>query len=61
VVVAINYAQGLRPIQLKVGGRVLHWNCYRTSDTQGENLKPVGEITARAVLEPLSVTTFVER
>ena len=61
VVVAINYAQGLRPIQLKVGGRVLHWNCYRTSDTQGENLKPVGEITASAVLEPLSVTTFVER
>ena len=61
VVVVINYAEEERPLQLKMSDRKSHrWQLYRTSDIEGENLKPVGNSDGRAVMAPRSVTTWVE-
>lgn len=57
VVVAINYSDGSQPFDIAgVGGT---WKAYRTSDAEGESLKPIGTMTGRTTLEPRSVTTFV--
>ncbi len=59
VVVAINYSEALRPFTLSLPGKTGKWTMYRTSDVNGENLKPVGQCTGTTQLEPKSVTTFV--
>ena len=57
VVVAINYSDREQPLGLKFSdGRQVHWQCYRTSDAEGETLKPVA---ATGSLPPRSITTFV--
>jgi hypothetical protein len=35
------------------------WKAYRTSDVEGESLKPVGTISHSTRLEQKSITTFV--
>ena len=58
VVVAINYSDKEQPLDLSFSdGSQTQWKCYRTSDTEGETLKPV---TADNVLPARSITTFVE-
>lgn len=62
VVVAINYAEGKRPIRLALSdGAVRQWAQYRTSDAAGEDLKPIGTTGEDVVLMPRSVTTFVAK
>ena len=57
VVVAINYSEATRPFNLEgVNGR---WEMYRTSDAEGESLKPVGTMMGSTTLMPKSITTFV--
>ena len=60
VVVAINYSNNEQEFDLSVSDRKRHqWRLYRTSDADGENLKPVGDTTGKTVLPPRCVTTFV--
>ncbi len=59
VIVAVNYSEGYRVVRLSVGGKQLRWKVYRTSEVEGENLKPVGDSDGDTSLEPQSVTTFV--
>jgi O-glycosyl hydrolase len=59
VVVAINYADKAKPMEIALSdGKERQWQCYRTSDTDGETLKPV-DLEKR--LPPRSITTFVEK
>lgn len=58
VVVAINYGEARR--SFTIGGVEGLWRMYRTSDTEGESLKPVGTTEGATVLPPRSVTTFVK-
>lgn len=59
VVVAINYSEASRPFAIDgIGGQ---WTMYRTSDAEGESLKPVGQTMGKTVLEPKSITTFVSK
>lgn len=53
VVVAINYSQREQPFS--VAGR---WRAYRTSDAEGETLRPV---PVAPLLPPRSITTFVSK
>ena len=53
VVVAINYSQREQPFS--VAG---HWRAYRTSDAEGETLRPV---PVAPLLPPRSITTFVSK
>ena len=53
VVVAINYSQREQPFS--VAG---HWRAYRTSDAEGETLRPV---PVAPQLPPRSITTFVSK
>lgn len=58
VMVAINYGEASRGFT--IGGVDGQWRMYRTSDAEGESLKPVGTTTnGKATLPPKSVTTFV--
>lgn len=57
VVVAINYSEATRPFTLE--GVKGTWKMYRTSDAEGESLKPVGTTTGSTSLQPKSITTFV--
>lgn len=58
VLVAINYSNQDRVMRVNSFGKQAA--AYRTSDTLGENLKPVGTINMeKATLPPRSVTTFV--
>lgn len=58
VVVAINYSEAVRPFALT--GISGEWKMYRTSDAEGESLKPVGNTSnGKTTLEPKSITTFV--
>jgi O-glycosyl hydrolase len=58
VVVAINYGLTAAPFRLSLSdGRTVRWSAYRTSDADGENLKPVA---ASESLPPRSITTFCE-
>lgn len=57
--VAINYSQEEQPFALTTSDSQQHqWQAYRTSDAEGENLKPVG---CPASLPPRSITTFIAR
>ena len=62
VVVALNYADGIDDFCISVNdGRPHRWQAYRTSDVEGENLKPVGECEGKMKLPGRSITTFVEK
>ena len=59
VVVVINYGNQPRPFILKTSdGKKCKWSAYRTSDVDGECLKPVGEVQGKTMLPPRSITTF---
>lgn len=60
VVVIINYAEMPSEVSPDWGGRTC-WRAYRTSDAEGENLKPVGETRGRekVVIPARSVVTLV--
>mgnify|MGYP000934737470 CR=1 FL=1 len=57
IVVAINYSEATRLFRLE--GVEGTWRMYRTSDAEGESLKPVGTTTGNTSLMPKSITTFV--
>ncbi len=59
IVVAINYGEDFRPITIQ--GVDAQWTAYRTSDMEGESLKPFRISDTPMQLEPKSVTTFVGR
>lgn len=56
VVVAINYSNSPQPVTLQPERL---WQQYRTSDADGETLKPIGTTDGHTTLAPRSVTTFV--
>jgi O-glycosyl hydrolase len=59
VVVAINYGSTPQDVILKMlDGKQHRWQAYRTSDAEGENLKPSGESDGQASLPARSITTF---
>lgn len=59
VVVAINYSASQKDLRIDFSdGSTPQWQCYRTSDTPGETLKPVSDT---GTVPPRSITTFVER
>lgn len=61
VCVAINYADEPQHIQLNLSDKKkIHWQIYRTSDTEDENLKPIGICKGKTQLSPRSISTFVE-
>lgn len=58
VVVAINYSAEDKPFSFRLSdGKISSWKIFRTSDVEGENLKPVSSF--RNILLSRSVTTFV--
>jgi O-glycosyl hydrolase len=60
VCVAINYSEQEQPFGLRLSPSAPHtWTMYRTSDAEGETLKPVGTADGQATLAPRSITTFV--
>ncbi len=62
VIVAINYSEQEKPITFSVGRGLpsaITWQPYRTSDAEGETLKPLAPCDGQAVLAPRSITTFV--
>jgi len=60
VVVAINYSEKAKPLKLKMSDGSRHqWRLYRTSDAEGETLKPVGTAGMSTTLPARSITTFV--
>ena len=62
VTVAINYSNSPQEFTLKMSdGKSRQWVAYRTSDVEGENLKPVGEDEGHTTLPSRSITTFVEK
>ena len=59
-IVAINYSEKKEEITLNGIDKKLTLQAYRTSDAEGENLKPVGKVRAKRVVLPArSVTTIV--
>jgi O-glycosyl hydrolase len=62
VVVAINYSEQEQPFSFAVGDKQSRqWQPYRTSDVEGETLKPINACDGVTTLTPRSVTTFVEK
>ena len=60
VVVAINYSEEARPFTLRLSDNASKkWQMYRTSDVEGETLKPVGVTDRQTTLPSRSITTFV--
>lgn len=61
VVVAINYSHQPAPVSLMLSGedQPRRWQLYRTSDAEGETLKPVGAVTDSTILPARSITTFL--
>jgi O-glycosyl hydrolase len=62
VVVAINYSDKEYPFSFSVGRSspsTITWQSYRTSDTEGETLKPIAPCDGNTTLAPRSITTFV--
>ena len=61
VVVAINYSEQEKPVSFNVGRSSASptWQPYRTSDAEGETLKPLAPCDGTATLAPRSITTFV--
>ena len=61
VVVAINYSQDEKSFSLTTSDKqARQWQPYRTSDTEGETLKPLTPCDGTTTLAPRSITTFVE-
>jgi len=56
VVVAINYSEKAQPFNVEVSGKSTGWRAYRTSDVEGETLRPVVHGDS---LPSRSITTFV--
>lgn len=60
VAVVINYSQSEQDFSLRLSDTsVGRWQMYRTSDVEGETLKPVGQTQGQVSLPPRSITTFV--
>ena len=60
VIVAINYSKDEQPFSLGVSDKkARQWQPYRTSDTEGETLKPLTPCNGTTTLAPRSITTFV--
>lgn len=58
VIVAINYSKQEHSINFVFNAKKA--TAYRTSDTDGETLKNIGEVNLRkAALMPRSITTFI--
>jgi O-glycosyl hydrolase len=58
-IVAINYGKTDRPVSISMKGSK-RAAAYRTSDTEGENLKHIGTVNLKKnILPGRSVTTFV--
>jgi len=62
VCVCINYSDQPQDFQLNFSDKKRHsFKIYRTSDAEGENLKPVGKSKGKAQLSARSISTFVEK
>ena len=63
VCVAINYSEKEQPFFLgfDLVGTKTTWQPYRTSDMEGETLKPLAPTDGHTLLSPRSITTFVSR
>ena len=60
VAVVINYGSEPREVELAfTDHKKVQWQQYRTSDIEGENLKPVGICKKKTTLPAKSITTFV--
>ena len=60
VSVVINYSTESKEFALNFSdGRHCRWQMFRTSDEEGETLKPVGSTDGKTILPPRSITTFV--
>ncbi|MBR1448973.1 MAG: xylanase [Prevotella sp.] len=62
IVVAINYSDAPAPVSFTISRDSIatrQWQQYRTSDAEGETLKPIGPCGGQATLAPRSITTFV--
>ena len=62
VCVAINYSDKPQDFKLSFSDKKKHsWQIYRTSDAEGENLKPIGIYKGKTQLSARSISTFVEK
>ncbi|MBR0275173.1 MAG: glycoside hydrolase family 30 protein [Prevotella sp.] len=63
VVVAINYSNKEQPFNVCLGSpeAKVSWQPYRTSDNEGETLKPLAPVDGPTTLAPRSITTFVSK
>jgi len=62
VCVAINYSDKSQDFQFSLSNKEKHsWHVYRTSDAEGENLKPIGICKGKTKLSARSISTFVEK
>lgn len=61
VVVAINYSQEEKPFNITIEKDKNKWQPYRTSDVDGETLKPLAPCKGATKLPPRSITTFVSQ
>ena len=60
VVVAINYSETEQPFTLTASDKqARQWQAYRTSDAEGETLKPLTPCDGNVKLTPRSITTFI--
>ncbi len=62
VVVALNYADTQADFDFSVNdGQPHRWQLYRTSDVDGETLKPINTVEGSTTLPSKSITTLVEQ
>lgn len=62
VCVAINYSDKPQDFKLSFSDKKKRsWQIYRTSDAEGENLKPIGIYKGKTQLSARSISTFVEK
>lgn len=63
VVVAINYSHHEQPVDISLDATDAskQWQPYRTSDTEGETLKPLSPTNGHTTLAPRSITTFISK
>ena len=62
VCVCINYSDQPQDFQLSLSNKKKSsWQIYRTSDVEGENLKPVELNNGKTRLSARSISTFVEK
>ena len=61
VAVSINYSEQPQPLQLSLSTKQsITWQMYRTSDADGETLRPVGTTDGATTLPPRCIVSFVE-